>query len=69
MKARLAKKILKHAVKLELCVGDVLLVQFPPNTERDTLQAAQTALGHLLAPVGARVVTTTNDVKFSLVKG
>jgi hypothetical protein len=69
MKARLAKKVLKHASKLELCIGDVLLVQFPPSTESETLQQAQTALSRLLEGTGARVVTTTDDVKFSVVRG
>ncbi len=69
MKGRLAKKVLKHATKLELFAGDVLLVQFPPNTESGTLNQAQTALSRLLDGTGARVVTTTDDVKFSVVRG
>ena len=68
MKARLAKKVLKNATKLELFAGDVLLVQFPVNTETDTLHQAQTALSRLLEGTGVRVVSTTDDVKFSVVK-
>ena len=68
MKARLAKKILKSAARLELAAGDVLLVRFPPNTESETLRQAQQALSKMLENTGVKVVTTTDDVKFSVVR-